>query len=230
MTSPFIVDDTAPSPQEDAPVGAGSRIVKPGECLSTIAEGCGHFWQTLWNDPANAAVKEARGNPNMLLAGDGLAVPPLRQKTVAVPTGAVHRFRRRGVPAFLHLRLVWGNQPRASEAYVLMVGALRLEGTTSADGRIDVALPRDAYDGTLIIGEAETRQELHLKLGTLPPVGVTAGVERRLANLGFVVDPHAPAAARLRSAVEAFQAQHGMPVDGIISDAFRAKLTEAHGS
>ncbi|MGC9973362.1 MAG: LysM domain-containing protein [Bryobacteraceae bacterium] len=46
------------------------HVVKQGDCMSSIADQYGFFWETLWNHERNAQLKERRKNPNVLMAGD----------------------------------------------------------------------------------------------------------------------------------------------------------------
>jgi hypothetical protein len=207
---------------------AGECIVEEGDCLSTIAEATGHFWQTLWDLPDNAALKEARGAPNTLVAGDRVVIPPLRPRVVACRTGAVHRFRRLGVPAFLRLRFFWGGKPRANEPYTLKLEQRVIDGTTDAEGRVAVALPRDSYRGTIVVGTGESRQEFALQLGMLPPVTEVLGLRRRLRNLGYGVAED-DSDESLRRAVMAFQSANGLAADGENTPALQAKVVELHG-
>jgi Putative peptidoglycan binding domain len=92
------------------PVGEGEYLVQSGDCISSIAKTHGHFWETLWNDPANAKLKAARGNPNILFPGDRVTIPPIRNKVESRPNNARHRFVRKGVPSKFRLRLVAENR------------------------------------------------------------------------------------------------------------------------
>jgi hypothetical protein len=92
-------------------VGEGDYIVQPGDCISSIAQENGHFWQTIWNDPHNSALKSARGDPNVLLEGDRVTIPPIRIKYENRQTGAEHRFVRVGTPAKLRICIMEDPEP-----------------------------------------------------------------------------------------------------------------------
>jgi N-acetylmuramoyl-L-alanine amidase len=57
-----------------------SHTVKQGDCISSIAHETGFFWETLWNHPDNAKLKQLRKNPNALLPGDVVSIPDQRVK------------------------------------------------------------------------------------------------------------------------------------------------------
>lgn len=210
------------------PLGQGDHVVREGECLSSISEEAGHFWETLWNHPANRQLAEVRDNPNVLLPGDRIKVPPIRLKQEPAAIDEHHRFRRKGVPSRLRLRFQWCNEPRAATPFVLVVAGHRMEGTTDDDGQIDVALPPGATTGQITVGEGSEAQHFALRLGRIPPVGSSAGLRRRLRNLGY--DPGTPADEEmLRLAIERFQSDHDLPIDGTLNNTLRAKLQQEHG-
>jgi N-acetylmuramoyl-L-alanine amidase len=82
------------------------HIVQQGECVSSIAEDYGFFWQTIWNHPENSALKQARGEPNVLEPGDEVVIPDKTLKEQNCPSDQRHSFRRKGTPAKLRLRLL----------------------------------------------------------------------------------------------------------------------------
>lgn len=90
--------------------------VRSGDCVSSIAFANGLFWETIWNDPANASLKDERGDPNVLREGDEVTVPDLRIVDVSAGTEQVHRFRLKGVPAQLQLRVMRPRQTTTAAA------------------------------------------------------------------------------------------------------------------
>lgn len=88
--------------------------VKAGDCISSIAFNHGLFWETIWNDPNNSALKAERGDPNILKQGDVVHVPDLKLKEHSGATEQRHRFVRKGTPAKLRLRIL--EEPKQEDA------------------------------------------------------------------------------------------------------------------
>lgn len=80
--------------------------IAPGDCINSVALRHGFFPDTLWNHGSNAELKERRKDPNVLMTGDKLFIPDIKIKEVDKATEKRHRFRRKGVPAKLHLRFL----------------------------------------------------------------------------------------------------------------------------
>ena len=82
-----------------------------GDCIDSIALRYGFFPDTLWNHSANADLKQLRKDPNVLFPGDKLVIPDLQLREENGATEKRHRFRRKGVPAKLHLRFLKAKDP-----------------------------------------------------------------------------------------------------------------------
>jgi hypothetical protein len=83
-----------------------SYTVREGDCINSIAYDHGLFWETVWNDSGNSALKDKRQNPDHLLPGDQLVVPAKRLHEIDGATEQKHRFRRKGVPVELVIRIL----------------------------------------------------------------------------------------------------------------------------
>ena len=213
------------------PVGKGDYVVKDNDCMSSIAEGSGHFWETLWNLPDNAELKEIRKDPNVLMPGDRLTIPPITIKHVTKATGATYRFRRKGVPAKLHIRLLKEGEPRANESYRVDIDGKLTKGVTDAEGFVDIYIPCKAQKGKLWVGPPENEKLYYLQLGTTLPVERIKGVKQRLKNIGFrcgFIDDEITAV--YQDAVRAFQKEYELPETGVADETTRQKLVEIHRS
>jgi hypothetical protein len=215
------------APGEPLPAGTGGRIVSSGECIASIAFENGFFWETLWKLPENAELKKARKDPFVLIPGDRVHVPELRRKDADGATEKRHRFRRRGVPSRLRIRLLEEDEPIANKAYVLEIDDVARNGATDADGWVDESMSPGARRAVLRLEGGATYE---FDLGGLDPVSTVTGVQARLKNLGFdcgkvdgIVGP------RTKGAIRAFQARFALAENGDSDQATRAKLVEVHG-
>jgi len=122
--------------------GGKHHTVQQGESVESIAFTAGHIWETVWKHPNNAALREQRRSPHVLLPGDLVFVPPLEPKELERPTGKQHPFHRKGVPSRLKVRFLVDDQPRASAAYALFIdGKREKDGQTDGDGLLDEPVP-----------------------------------------------------------------------------------------
>jgi len=200
------------------------HTVSSGDCISSIAFKYGFFPDTLWNHELNADLKELRKNGNTLMEGDIVKVPDLTLKNEDKADTQRHRFKRKGVPEKLRLRLARNGHPRADMDYRLDIDGVIVRGRTDADGALEHYIPPDARRGYLLI-DPDERYEL--SLGSLPPEDDASGLVSRLHNLGHL---HAadPTPEELSEAISAFQRTTGLPQTGEADEQTQAKLLEAH--
>ena len=202
--------------------------VKQGDHISSIAEQFGfRDYRTIWNDANNAQLKEARQNPNVLYPGDQIVIPDKMEKHEACATGRRHRFKVAIPKLMLRIRVKNINsKPVINKPCTLQVDGASYKLTTDGDGLIERAIPATAKAGKLVIGDVE----FPLRIGHLDPVDKTSGWRARLNNLGYIAgefdDVDDP---QLVSALQEFQCDYGLKVDGICGPKTQEKLKEIHG-
>ncbi len=203
---------------------AEDYTVEQGDCISSIAFDHGFFWGTLWNHANNAALKQKRKDPNVLMEGDMVHIPDLTLKEDSAATERKHRFKLKGVPAKLRLQLLLDEEPRANESYTLYVDQVeKAKGRTDGDGFVEAPVPPNAKQARLLIGTGDEREEYVMELGTVDPIDTDDGVRERLHNMGY------PASEDLGQAIEAFQARERLSVTGKTDDTTRERLKERFG-
>lgn len=213
------------------PVGVGDHLVRDGECVSSIAKQTGHFWQTLWDDPANTELKSIRKQPNVLMPGDRLSVPPLRPKLEPGATEMRHRFVRRGEPSHFATRILDQDEPRANQPFKLVIDEKQtITGFTDPEGKIDVPIPGTARLGLLTVGDDPDILKLNIRFGGLDPVETCTGLQTRLKNLGFACEVTGNPDAQTMDAVNEFRDSVGLAHSPELDDETRNKLKEKHGS
>ncbi len=205
-----------------------THTVTQGECLTSIADRYGFYWQTLWNDPANEHLQRLGRHPNNLLPGDLVNIPERRTRSYTRQTGARYTWKVKGIPAKLRLELLWDEEPRANEPFTLTVEGAVIEGTTDGAGRLEVTIPPGAMSGRLKVGEGEREMEYSIALGHLDPATSITGVQGRLSNMGFACEVTGVLDDATRRALESFQTMHRLAVTGEIDEATSATLRAVH--
>src|SRR5262245_60956373 len=150
------------------PVGAGDFVVRDGDCMASIAVHTGFFWQTLWNESANAELQQIRKDPYCLLPGDRVTIPELRQKQESCTADQRHRFKRKGAPEVAAFVFKVQDEPRANEAYELPIDGVVTTGTSTPTGRVEFFIPPDAKQGEILFVESGDRYVL--RFGRLDPL------------------------------------------------------------
>ncbi|HEV8607054.1 MAG TPA: hypothetical protein VGQ99_17065 [Tepidisphaeraceae bacterium] len=200
-----------------------NHAVEQGDCLSSIAEQYGFFWSTLWNHADNADLKQLRKDPNALLEGDVVVVPDKTVKEESCATEQTHKFKKKGTPAKMKIRLMLDDKPRKNEAYKLCIDGKWIEGKTDGDGYIEADIPAGAKQGELRVGTGKEIDIFNLGFGTLDPADEETGAEDRLLGLGYDLS------GGLEEALKSFQTKEKLTVNGQLDDPTKAKLKERYG-
>lgn len=209
-------------------------VVKRGDCLSSIAFAHGFFPMTLWDHADNADLRrKRRDNESALAPGDEVAIPDKRLREEAAKTGAVHRFRRKNVPAKFRVELVGEDAPLADMPFTMRVDGKQTTGVTSEKGVIERYISPAATSVEVTVGAGEDAYEYVFSLGGLDPACTPHGAQQRLANLGFLDEEAAEEedgqlGEHTTRALRTFQQESGLPVTGELDDPTMAKLEAAH--
>ena len=203
--------------------------VKQGDCFINLSRQEGFFWDTIWNHPENRALRQLRKNLNIIKEGDEVFIPDRETKEVPRPTEHRHFFVRKGLAVRFTLTLLDLGEPRANEPYILQVNGTVRRGVTDSRGTLSEAIPPDASEGLLLLGEKE--EEIVLNFGYVDPIGEISGIKSRLRNVGFYdgevndeLDPDTVAA------IAEFQRSVNLSGEGELNDETRDALVAAHKS
>ncbi len=203
------------------------HIIEAGDSVTSLADQFGHFVDTIWNDPANAALKQKRKNMDILLIGDVLVIPDKRLKELSKPAEKKHGFRRKGVPAIFRMQVFDRDQPRGRQDYTFTVDGRVCKGTTDGDGVMEETISPQAREGQLIIGPDHF--EVIVKFGHLDPVSELSGIQKRLNNLGFDCgEPDGEMRPQTEGALRSFQRRFKLQETGKADAATGKKLEEVH--
>jgi hypothetical protein len=210
-------------------IPAGPYKVLQGDHIASIAADAGYVsWKTIWDDGKNAGIK-AKRNPNVLYPGDVLEIPARQKKEESVPTTEYSTFQLVGDPVQLKIVVLdWAGNPVVdTELDIQLDGGEKIK--TAGDGSVTKKTldPLGQKVGKLMVKGFE----LGLKLGHLDPVEEISGQVWRLNNLGYRAGDTTDANdSAFKSAVEEFQCDYALAVDGICGPNTQGKLKDVHGS
>ena len=205
------------------------HTIRQGESTISLSEDHGFFAGTLWDDPANAELKQKRKDMNVLMSGDVLNIPDKQAKEIEKPDAKKHRFKRKGIPAMFRIQVFDAEEPRANQSYRFVVDGRVTSGTTNASGVIEEYLPANAVKGEVIIGPDEFRFEL--QFGHLDPADEIVGIQKRLNNIGFNCgEPTGEMNSCTHDALTAFQKRFGIQSTGEPDAPTLERLQQAHDS
>lgn len=219
------------------------HIVVQGEHAARIARQHGLVdYRTLWNRAENAELRKNRDDPSVLFPGDSIFVPEHELKEELAVTDKRHRFQVKR--STLMLRVVVrdvNDKPVGPVPCVLHVEAEAVELATGTDGMVERRIPEAAEAAALILANPappSVSVSVPLKIGYLDPVDTVPGQLARLNNLGYDAGPVGDAdrlpsdeeeRQQFRSAVEEFQCDQALAVDGLCGPVTQARLKKVHG-
>jgi hypothetical protein len=203
------------------------HVVAPGDHLSKVAAVNGfRSFVPLADDVENKQLLDTRKTPHILADGDPVHIPPLDTREVDRSTEQRHRFKA-NIPELL-VRLshtTWAGAPIVPPPNVLIDGKTV---DVKATGPDTFVVPIAALSDRLRFGEED--REIRTRIGFLQSISTLAGVRERLTNLGYEAGEKDDATDyQLRSAIEEFQCDQKLRVDGKIGQDTRARLVKVHG-
>ena len=210
------------------PIGSGEHVVHEGECVISIADAAGHFWKTIWDDPANAEVKRVRGSPHVLLTGDRIHVREIRTGSEMGETEQRHRFRRKGIPIHFEMLVQENDKSLGGKSFILTIEGRVTQGKIPDDGVIKCPMMPQDRAGELRIQVGDDLRVYPLVFGHLDPAHTPSGARGRLQNLGrlgTMTDDES-----LDAALKRFQRENGLSETGKLDNVTASKLAEVHGS
>ena len=210
--------------------GTGEYEVSQGECLASIAFNTGFTPETLWNDIGNRELRDARKDPNVLLPGDRVHVPELRERIEHCVTEKRHIFVRKATRCPFRMTIMDYDRPRANECYRLKIEGLWYEGALDKDGTLNEMIPANASTGQLYLGEGPLEEMFELQFGAIDPCVNVPGIQKRLRNLGFDCGSETRLGPKTRTALSEFQRKYNLKVTGKLDDDTRNQLQEEHFS
>lgn len=232
------------------------HLVRPGECVASLAAKCGVSIESIWNDPANATLRQKRDSPFMLCAGDEIEIPDPPPGGASVSPGGTHSLRGPVATVRLHLKLCdesWDREtvqgskqdagdgvawsapdlvappqlePLANVAYRLEVGGRVIEGTTDGDGVLDEPIDARVTAAKLVL-EPDTERERSLDV-RLGLLDPPDEDEGMFQRLANLGFRGASAEDGWR-VVCAFQKSRDLDVTGELDDATRQRLVDESG-
>ncbi len=206
--------------------------IKQGDYLAKIAKDHGFADNSaIWDHPENAELKSKR-NQNILFPGDKVFIPERENKIEQGATEKRHCFRMKKSRLMLRIRFRdFCDRPVKNAQCTLEIDGASRQYQTDGEGLLEAQIPVDAKRGKLTFDDPKVPfGEIPLNIGHLDPIEEESGWLARLGNLGYDIGPWDEVDHPMgRAAVEKFQCDHGLTVDGIFGPRSRAKLEEVYG-
>ncbi|BDC47939.1 hypothetical protein F183_A02550 [Bryobacterales bacterium F-183] len=203
--------------------------VKPGDHISSIAE---EFkfrdFKTIWEDGLNAGLKALRKSAHVLNPGDEIQIPDKQKREENAATAKYHVFEAKLQPLNIRIRLQdEQGEPRKEKDCEIEAENEAQRLKSDGEGKVFRKLKRNAKKGRMRLDTLD----IPLRIGGLDTEDTKTGQQARLMNLGYYRGTmDAVDEKELKSAIEEFQCDNKLTVDGICGPMTQAKLKEIHGS
>lgn len=213
-------------------------IVQQGECMCSIARKFGFpDPQRLLGAPENEQICRTRSNLNVLAPGDEVFVPRIEPRTISVPASSETQVVLVSENVTVRMLLVdeFGNPwagKKCELSYLDGDRSVITQGAVGVDGVAEFPVPAVLQSANFSIGlgnDNTSPRALMINIGHLDPINQPAGVQARLANLGYGCGVDGQLGPQTRAAIAAFQNDHGLASSGTMDEATRTKLTQIHG-
>jgi N-acetylmuramoyl-L-alanine amidase len=204
-----------------------THVVRPGDCLTNIADAYGFAdYRVIYDHPNNAAFKKKRPNPHVIKPGDRIFIPEREPREVDAATGKAHRFRVKRPRAKIHVYVREVGEAFAKKKYEIDVEGETIKGVTDGDGLVEATVPASASEATLRF--PADRVTFRLRLGDIDPITEISGVRHRLDNLGYPCRDGDVVDDELTEALRRFQEDRGLDPTGALDDKTRDALKQEH--
>lgn len=209
--------------------------IEPGDHLARLAYLHGHrSVDDVWGADENAALRERRADPGVLAVGDVVSIPEAEPfEFYGLAAGRRHRIELDLPYPLLRLELAYANEapivaPLAQLEVHFDGASQMLEPDPSGVVEFEVGPFTDTLE--LVVHG----RQLHCAVATLEPVNTFGGIHGRLQNLGYEPGPRrgqrSGDAVAFLSAVQEFQCDHGLVIDGDPGEQTQEKLLEVCGA
>ncbi len=206
-------------------------VVRQGDYLEKLAHTFGFSLEEVWSHPKNAEIRAKRSDHNLLCPGDILYLPVKEQRSLPLRRGVTNRYIAKVPKVEIRLILQSEGEPIREEPYVVEGLRKPLEGKTSDIGEVTFSVPINTREVRLLLPEKNVSYPIFV--GDLDPIDEPSGVRMRLMHLGYYGwHPQSDGADEQldREAIRAFQRSNAIEATGVMDEATRVALREAHGS
>jgi len=235
-SKPTVESLGKPSNPKEGPVGTAggadaSHIVSQGDTVRRIANRFGIAdWRSVYDHASNKSLRDARPNPNILLAGDVVNIVIPQEPAITYRLGGIAI--RSGCRSMVlesqleHVHVRLDSKTTAVEKVTVFDGCESREASMGTDGCVSGAVALGTRRVELLVLDKDgVEHRVVLRFGDLDPATNESGLKHRLASLGFFSPGDELAASQKR-----FKSSIGRDPDEPFDDDDIQALVEAHRS